>query len=212
MESEYQSQLTPKAETPPQDPEPPSPGHSQEQPSSPAPTTPQAQSQSQPKPHSQSLPTPHPSSPPPVPTSTKPRTSTLTSVQRPAVPPIPQPQLSTQPFQPSLLHRPFSDPSRLAPEDAYYIPQSPPQIRTDNHPNKVAAAKANGVAIAPLPIGPPPVIPGLKPTFSLSSQRRRREKERGRSGSRRSKGVWKKLLWVKQSCRSWCVSAGYWPY
>src|SRR5271168_36629 len=30
--------------------------------------------------------------------------------------------------------------------------------------------------------------------------RRGRHKERNRSGSRRRKGTWKKLLWVKQSC------------
>lgn len=29
---------------------------------------------------------------------------------------------------------------------------------------------------------------------------RRTEKDRGRSGSRRRKSEWKKLLWVKQSC------------
>ena len=37
-------------------------------------------------------------------------------------------------------------------------------------------------------------------TAGLSEARKRREQRRGRSGSRRRKGTWKKLLWVKQSC------------
>jgi phosphatidylinositol N-acetylglucosaminyltransferase subunit C len=179
----------------PQDQSPP--------PLTPRPSTPPPQPTSQPPAPPQ--PQPHPSSPPPVPTSTKPRTGTLTSAQKPPLPPIPQQQIappSQPPFPPLLHHRPFSDPNRLAPEDAYYIPQSPPRIRTENHPSKVAAAKANGAIISAngVAVGVPPVIPGLKPVLSLGSQRRRREKDRGRSGSRRQKGVWKKLLWVKQSC------------
>jgi phosphatidylinositol glycan class C protein len=70
---------------------------------------------------------------------------------------------------------PISDPSRLAPEDAF---QSPPRGRR-----------------APSPLGL-----GAKGAAGRGGEaRRKRNKERGRSSSRRRKGVWKKLLWVKQS-------------
>lgn len=69
------------------------------------------------------------------------------------------------------------DPSRLAPEDAIYA-QSPPR---------------RGRPPSPLGLG----ANGLKPRGGEA--RRKRNKERGRSSSRRRKGGWKKLLWVKQS-------------
>jgi phosphatidylinositol glycan class C protein len=70
---------------------------------------------------------------------------------------------------------PISDPSRLAPEDAF---QSPPRGRR-----------------APSPLGL-----GVNGTASRGGEaRRKRNKDRGRSSSRRRKGAWKKLLWVKQS-------------
>lgn len=87
---------------------------------------------------------------------------------------------------PPFVHRPFSDPNLLSPEDAFFAQPPPRQQRErrlnsktiDEHINTgdLAAARAGG------------------------GTRRRREKERGRSGSRKNKGVWKKLLWVKQSC------------
>ena len=86
---------------------------------------------------------------------------------------------------PPLEHRPFLDPSRLAPEDAFFA-HSPPRWQqertvngtTDTHTLKSDVARA-----------------GL-------GTRRRRDKDRGRSGSRRRKGAWKKILWIKQSCKS----------
>ena len=77
---------------------------------------------------------------------------------------------------PQLDHRPFSDPSRLAPEDAF-VAHSPPH----GH-RKISLSGATDIARGGV------------------GTRRRREKVRGRSGSRRRKGTWKKLLWVKQNC------------
>ncbi|OCK76932.1 GPI2-domain-containing protein [Lepidopterella palustris CBS 459.81] len=78
-----------------------------------------------------------------------------------------------------LHHQPTtSDPSRLAPEDAFYA-TSPPR-RTRQH-SPLGLEASNGTAVR-----------------GLSDVRRRRDKDRGRSGSRRRKGQWKKLLWFKQ--------------
>ncbi|KAI9819246.1 MAG: hypothetical protein M1827_007402 [Pycnora praestabilis] len=88
--------------------------------------------------------------------------------------------------RPSLQHRQSnSDPTRLAPEDAYA--NSPPRQRDDDAPNGIPDSNGAGLgrALTGSTIRGPP------------SSRRRREKERGRSASRRRKGVWKKLLWVK---------------
>lgn len=80
---------------------------------------------------------------------------------------------------------PSTDPSRLAPEDAFYA-HSPPRRRRDQE----AHARVNGEYIdADSTSG--------KTGVNL---RGRRDKDRGRSGSRKDNGVWKKLLWVKQSC------------
>ena len=88
---------------------------------------------------------------------------------------------------PSLLARTFSDPNHLAPEDAFYA-HSPPRRRREPVPG--SNSLANGADVA---------VPSAR-TVSATRSRRTREKERGRSASRRRKGVWKKLLWVKQSC------------
>ncbi|KAF2202174.1 GPI2-domain-containing protein [Delitschia confertaspora ATCC 74209] len=69
--------------------------------------------------------------------------------------------------------RPLPDPSRLAPEDAYY--KSPPR-----RPRQLSPLGTGGID------GPP------------SGVRRKREKDRARSSSRRRKGAYKKLLWFKQ--------------
>lgn len=121
--------------------------------------------------------------PPPVPVATHPNRGALK-------PPTPQ--------------RPPSDPNRLAPEDAYYA-HSPPRLRPLVEDrvagpgvinNSSAAANAAVAALRPAAaaLRPPPAIPVLG--------KKKRDKERGRSASRRRKGahVWKKLLWVKQSC------------
>ena len=85
--------------------------------------------------------------------------------------------------KPPIPHRPFSDPNRLAPEDAFYA-HSPPrrQIPIDQY---APVDNVSGVTDSL----------GIRP---LTSTRRRRGKDRGRSGSRRGRGVWKKLLWFKQ--------------
>ncbi|KAL9071086.1 MAG: hypothetical protein Q9161_004425 [Pseudevernia consocians] len=85
--------------------------------------------------------------------------------------------------KPPIPHRPFSDPNHLAPEDAFYA-HSPPkrQLPIDRYGALDSISKvADGLSIRP-----------------AGFTRRRRGKDRGRSGSRRGKGVWKKLLWVKQ--------------
>jgi phosphatidylinositol glycan class C protein len=74
------------------------------------------------------------------------------------------------------------DPSRLAPEDAYYA-NSPPRRQRDR--SETTGAQILGVD-------------GVVPDSVLIRQRR--EKEGRRSGSRKRKGAWKKLLWVRQSC------------
>lgn len=88
---------------------------------------------------------------------------------------------------PSLQARTFSDPNHLAPEDAFYA-HSPPRRRREAVPGSNSLANgADGALLSAR-------------TVSATRSRRTREKERGRSASRRRKGVWKKLLWVKQSC------------
>ena len=88
---------------------------------------------------------------------------------------------------PQLDHRPFSDPNRLAPEDAFFA-HSPPRRHREISLDGVSATTVVGERLGASRGG--------------VSARRRREKERGRSGSRRRKGTWKKLLWVKQNCKS----------
>ncbi|KAI9848340.1 MAG: hypothetical protein M1838_000556 [Thelocarpon superellum] len=82
-----------------------------------------------------------------------------------------------------------ADRSHLAPEDAFFA-HSPPQ-RPRSSSKAEAPAAGNG-AVA---------NESLKRVLlrGVNGTQRRPEKERGRSGSRRRKGVWKKLLWVKQS-------------
>ena len=82
---------------------------------------------------------------------------------------------------PPLEHRPFSDPNRLAPEDAFA--HSPPRQQCDRMGNgSIDGSIANG----DLAVARAGGVPRVK-----------REKERGRSGSRKNKLGWKKLLWVK---------------
>ncbi|KAL8943383.1 MAG: hypothetical protein Q9216_001092 [Gyalolechia sp. 2 TL-2023] len=90
---------------------------------------------------------------------------------------------------PPLPPKPFTDPNRLAPQDAF-LAQSPSHLPGDF---RTYTRPINSTVEAP---------------SSLSSARKRRDKDRGRSGSRRGKGVWKKLLWVKQpKCNFACSSA-----
>lgn len=89
--------------------------------------------------------------------------------------------------RPSIEHRPFTDPNRLAPEDAFFA-HSPPRRREEPYRRPTATFSTVDHT-----------------TIRGPSSRRHIDKERGRSGSRRRKGEWKKLLWVKQSCM--CVAA-----
>ncbi|KAL8723176.1 MAG: hypothetical protein Q9181_007336, partial [Wetmoreana brouardii] len=88
------------------------------------------------------------------------------------VPPTITPQeiLNSRPVLPP---KPFTDPTRLAPHDAIH---GNPGLQTYIRP-------INGAPTVDRP---------------SASVRRRRDRDRGRSGSRRAKGEWKKLLWVKQ--------------
>ena len=85
--------------------------------------------------------------------------------------------------KPPMPHRPFSDPNLLAPEDAFYTHSAQHEQR-------------HAEAFTGLDSEPATAEGGL--SRAASRPRRRREKDRGRSGSRLRRGVWKKLLWVKQ--------------
>ncbi|KAK2821747.1 hypothetical protein FQN49_007714 [Arthroderma sp. PD_2] len=118
----------------------------------------------------------------------------------PIPPPVP---VETHPNRAGLKARPVRvsspDPSRLAPEDAYFT--SPPRLR----PGNVAARRDGGnttdtarllnrsvatpAAVAALRI--PPAVPRLEPKPAKDQRRDRSRRKR--------KGQWKKLLWVKQS-------------
>lgn len=91
-------------------------------------------------------------------------------------------------------HRTFSDPSRLAPEDAYFA-TAPPHQQTEN--SKLTAG--NGAKHTAVDYG-------VK-ADRLSG--RKRDKERGRSGSRRRKTEWKRLLWVRHPGCTYAVSRLY---
>ncbi|KAL8657390.1 MAG: hypothetical protein Q9226_001971, partial [Calogaya cf. arnoldii] len=81
--------------------------------------------------------------------------------------------------RPKIPSQPYSDSSRLAPDNAFFA-HSPPRHRSDA--NNISRT-LNGDSTA---------------SSSNLDRRRKREKDRGRSGSRRGKAEWKKLLWVKQ--------------
>ncbi|KAF7121855.1 hypothetical protein CNMCM5793_009409 [Aspergillus hiratsukae] len=108
-------------------------------------------------------------------------------------PPIPPPvPVETHPNRTSSLkpppqHRALPDPTRLAPEDAYFS-SSHLRGRTANANYDDPLRALNGNAAA---LRPPPAFPG--------ADSRKERKVRGTSRRRRRKGAWKKLLWVKQS-------------
>lgn len=85
--------------------------------------------------------------------------------------------------KPPIPHRPFSDPNRLAPEDAFY----PPSLQYRQRQADVITGLNGELASAE---GGASKITG--------STRCRRGKDRDHSRSRIGRGVWKKLLWVKQ--------------
>ncbi|KAI9703319.1 MAG: hypothetical protein M1836_007885 [Candelina mexicana] len=81
-----------------------------------------------------------------------------------------------------------SDPNRLAPEDAFFA-HSPPRRRRPIGEIKSTSDSHNGHKDS--------TVNGSLDN-RMTGNRRRRDKGRGRSGSRRRKGIWKKILWVKQ--------------
>ena len=123
-----------------------------------------------------SLPTPSPV-PPPVPVETHPNRVAFKSI----------------------VHRDISDPSRLAPEDAYKS-YCPPRLRplTESRPigfsslDGSAAASAAAAALRP-------AVASLRPPPAIPTAARLEQDKKLRSGSRRRRQPkeWKKLLWVK---------------
>jgi len=133
--------------------------------------------------------------PPSSPTTGSPPTmSPVSPAPSPVPPPVP---VETHPnrgaFKPP--QRALTDPSRLAPEDAYKS-FSPPRLRplSEIHGvNGSAAASAAAAALRPAvaSLRAPPAIP---PVAARLEQERRRNASR----KRRKPHVWKKLLWIKQ--------------
>ncbi|CRG82815.1 Putative phosphatidylinositol N-acetylglucosaminyltransferase subunit C [Talaromyces islandicus] len=114
-------------------------------------------------------------------------------------PPIPPPvPVETHPnraggLKPPLPQRVPPDPTRLAPEHAYY-PHSQPRSWHDSsaqhRPIGGVVSTSSSVAVAAL--RPPPAVPGFetrKPDARKSRDRRRKKR----------KGAWKKLMWVRQT-------------
>ncbi|RAL12179.1 phosphatidylinositol N-acetylglucosaminyltransferase [Aspergillus homomorphus CBS 101889] len=112
-----------------------------------------------------------PSRPPPVPVETHPNRSVGLKEQR-ALP----------------------DPTRLAPEDAYYasslLRARPSSAHYDDSLRVLNPNAVHATSVAALRL--PPAVPGV-------GGRKEVRKLRGTSRRRRRKGAWKKLLWVKQS-------------
>ncbi|KAK5223603.1 glycosylphosphatidylinositol anchor biosynthesis [Exophiala xenobiotica] len=131
---------------------------------------------------------------PPTPSPPTSPTTTATPTPSPTPSPIPPPvPVETHPNRAKpQLHRLTSDPSRLAPEDAYRT-FSPPRLRPVPEINGSAAASAAAAALRPAvaSLRAPPAIPPVAARLA---------EERRRAASRRRKQphVWKKLLWIKQ--------------
>ena len=134
----------------------------------------------------------------PTPAPPLPLEQAPTPVPSPVPPPVP---VETHPNRGALkppLNRLLSDPSRLAPEDAYktYAP-SPPRLRPLTEINGSAAASAAAAALRPAvaSLRAPPAIP---PVAARLAQEKLERKRRSASRKRRLPHVWKKLLWIKQ--------------
>ncbi|KKK24474.1 phosphatidylinositol:UDP-GlcNAc transferase PIG-C [Aspergillus ochraceoroseus] len=115
------------------------------------------------------------------------------SSRRPVPPPVP---VETHPnrtggLKPPSEHRVLPDPTRLAPEDAYYS-SSLLRNRPVNYDESILTLSGNAASAASVAaLRPPPAVPG--------AARKEIRKVQGIGGRRRRKGAWKKLLWVKQS-------------
>ncbi|KAH8690534.1 phosphatidylinositol:UDP-GlcNAc transferase PIG-C [Talaromyces proteolyticus] len=118
---------------------------------------------------------PQPQSPPPIP------------------PPVP---VETHPnraggLKPPLPNRVPPDPTRLAPEHAYYS-HSQPRLWHDDSASLRPISGAISTPAAVAALRPPPAVPGTAP--------RKSDGRKLRDGRRKKrKGAWKKLLWVRQS-------------
>ena len=117
-----------------------------------------------------------------------------TAVPSPVPPPVP---VDTHPnraaFKPPLLRQP-SDPSRLAPEDAFKTYSQPPRLRplTEIHSSAAAVAAAAALRPAVASLRKPPAIPPVAARLA-EQKRQRREFKRGYRPKE-----WKKLLWIPQ--------------
>lgn len=91
--------------------------------------------------------------------------------------------------------RALPDPTRLAPEDAYF---GPTLTRTHTAPAYSDSLRTlSGNVAAPAAVAalrPPPAVPSSDPN------ERHARKVRTSGRRRKRNGAWKKLLWVKQSC------------
>lgn len=116
-------------------------------------------------------------------------------------PPVPPPvPVETHPNRTGGLKHPSAeqalpDPTRLAPEDAYY---SPSLLRSrpgsSNYEDAIRPLSGTaGTAASVAALRPPPAVPG-------AATRKENRKLRGTGIRKKRKGAWKKLLWVKQSC------------
>ncbi|PYH93403.1 phosphatidylinositol:UDP-GlcNAc transferase PIG-C [Aspergillus ellipticus CBS 707.79] len=110
-------------------------------------------------------------------------------------PPVPPPvPVETHPYRTvgsksSADERSLPDPTRLAPEDAYYSALPRPRPNSASYDDSLRALSSNsGIAASVAALRPPPGVSGVGS-----------RKVRGTSRRRRRKGAWKKLLWVKQS-------------
>ncbi|KAL4906811.1 hypothetical protein BDW74DRAFT_166946 [Aspergillus multicolor] len=114
----------------------------------------------------------------------------------PVPPPVPvetHPNRTGGPKPPSGEHRALPDPTRLAPEDAYYSPSllrsRPGSSNYEDPIRPLDGTAATAASVAAL--RPPPAVPGAVA---------RKDNRKLRTGARKKrKGAWKKLLWVKQS-------------
>jgi hypothetical protein len=79
----------------------------------------------------------------------------------------------------------LSDPNHLRPEDAFYA-HSPPRKHLST------GSTSSGTGLDGTADG--------NRSIDAVARRKMRAKDRGRSGSRRRVKMWKKLMWVKQSC------------
>ncbi|KAI2388870.1 glycosylphosphatidylinositol anchor biosynthesis [Ophidiomyces ophidiicola] len=133
--------------------------------------------------------------------SSPPKSTTPTSRPPSSATPVPPPvPVDTHPnragLRPRQPLRPALDPSRLAPEDAYFahtLPRLRPLTTAGNHaanPDLLNRVVTTPAAVAAL--RPPPAVPRIQSKSGAGAR-----SDRGRS--RRRKRQWKKLLWVKQS-------------